>query len=234
MAMSPIITKSELESSVTNTLKEKKASFGKTNDNDENKVSKQSNSSSNNLSSSSTTLSTITTNYREKEFQFSFIYIKDDKDKDDGENNNNWIPGFILDCNYNSNIAKVMLHPKTATIHEKIKEYTATDNANLDHDNNNESSDISNDDKNIRIINLKEYEHGILPLQNVDKDGNVIIEMDMTNLSYLHEAALLYNLKYRYEGYNITNGGNNDVIVMTPYTRASRDILISINPYRVS
>jgi len=45
-------------------------------------------------------------------------------------------------------------------------------------------------------IDLDDY-GDTLPLQNVDDDGKLIIFDDMKDLSFLHEASILYNLKGR-------------------------------------
>ena len=39
-----------------------------------------------------------------------------------------------------------------------------------------------------REINLKEYPSGVLPLQNVDANGNLVECPDMVKLPYLHEV----------------------------------------------
>jgi len=64
----------------------------------------------------------------------------------------------------------------------------------------------------------KNYSGGVLPLQNVDGDGKLIEVEDMVDLSFLHEAAILYNLKARH-----SKG--------IPYTRTG-DIVIAVNPYQ--
>jgi myosin-5 len=69
-----------------------------------------------------------------------------------------------------------------------------------------------------RVINLKDYHHKVLPLQNVDKNGVLAEHADMVELPYLHEAAILYNMKKRH-------------IEGKPYTRAG-DIIIAINPFQ--
>jgi len=67
-------------------------------------------------------------------------------------------------------------------------------------------------------VNLKDYSGGVLPLQNVDEDGKLVMVEDMVDLSFLHEAAILYNLKKRHgDGH--------------PYTRTG-DIVIAVNPYQ--
>jgi len=38
-------------------------------------------------------------------------------------------------------------------------------------------------------IDLKKYAHGVLPLQNVDANGNLIEFADMVKLPYLHEVS---------------------------------------------
>jgi hypothetical protein len=37
-------------------------------------------------------------------------------------------------------------------------------------------------------INLKQYAHGVLPLQNVDTNGDLVEFADMVKLPYLHEV----------------------------------------------
>ena len=62
------------------------------------------------------------------------------------------------------------------------------------------------------------YENGILPMQDVDVDGRTILRDNLSDLPYLHEASILYNLAERNE-----KG--------IPYTRAG-GIIIAINPFR--
>lgn len=40
-----------------------------------------------------------------------------------------------------------------------------------------------------KVINLKEYAHEVLPLQNVDGSGNLMEFSDMVKLPYLHEVS---------------------------------------------
>lgn len=42
-----------------------------------------------------------------------------------------------------------------------------------------------------RTINLKDYPSGVLPLQNVDANGNLVECADMVKLPYLHEVSRL-------------------------------------------
>ena len=68
------------------------------------------------------------------------------------------------------------------------------------------------------VVNLSDYEGRVLPLQNVDEDGTLREVADMVDLPFLHEAAILYNLKARH-------------VASTPYTRTG-DIVIAVNPYQ--
>lgn len=67
-------------------------------------------------------------------------------------------------------------------------------------------------------VSLKNYSGAVLPLQNVDEEGKLIEVGDMVDLRFLHEAAILYNLKARHSK-------------STPYTRTG-DIVIAVNPYQ--
>mmetsp|Transcript_102334 Transcript_102334/g.153344 ORF Transcript_102334/g.153344 Transcript_102334/m.153344 type:complete len:1158 (+) Transcript_102334:210-3683(+) len=68
------------------------------------------------------------------------------------------------------------------------------------------------------IVKLKDYPSKTLPLQNCGGDGCLREVDDMVDLTYLHEAAILYNLKKRH-----CDG--------KPYSRVS-DIVIAVNPYQ--
>ena len=67
-------------------------------------------------------------------------------------------------------------------------------------------------------IDLSDYDGRVLPLQNVHEDGTLRMVPDMVDLPFLHEAAILYNLKARH-------------VAATPYTRTG-DIVIAVNPYQ--
>mmetsp|Transcript_1780 Transcript_1780/g.3219 ORF Transcript_1780/g.3219 Transcript_1780/m.3219 type:complete len:1233 (+) Transcript_1780:517-4215(+) len=67
-------------------------------------------------------------------------------------------------------------------------------------------------------VSSKAYSDGVLPLQNVDQDGKLVQVEDMVDLGFLHEPAILYNLKARH-----SQG--------IPYTRTG-DIVIAVNPYQ--
>lgn len=68
-------------------------------------------------------------------------------------------------------------------------------------------------------IKLSDYSQSHLPLQNVDEKGILKEVEDMVDLPFLHEAAILYNLKARH-------------VRGKPYTRTG-DIVIAVNPYQV-
>jgi len=40
-----------------------------------------------------------------------------------------------------------------------------------------------------QVVNLKDYPHKVLPLQNVDANGNLVEFADMVQLPYLHEVS---------------------------------------------
>jgi hypothetical protein len=46
--------------------------------------------------------------------------------------------------------------------------------------------------KEERKIKLKDYPHGVLPLQNVDSNGVVQMYSDMVQLPYLHEVCVFF------------------------------------------
>jgi len=67
-------------------------------------------------------------------------------------------------------------------------------------------------------VDLKDYPNKTLLLQNVDENGKLKQVEDMVDLAFLHEAAILYNLKARH-------------VQGKPYTRTG-DIVIACNPYQ--
>jgi myosin-5 len=67
-------------------------------------------------------------------------------------------------------------------------------------------------------VKLNNYPNNSLPLQNVTEGGQMKAVADMIELGFLHEAAILFNLKYRH---------TKDM----PYTRTG-DIVIACNPYK--
>ena len=71
-----------------------------------------------------------------------------------------------------------------------------------------------------RIVKLTDYPNNELPLQNVFAANVTVGKNDMADLTNLHEAAILYNLKARHKESN-------------PYTRVG-DIMVALNPFQVS
>jgi myosin-5 len=67
-------------------------------------------------------------------------------------------------------------------------------------------------------VPLKDYNRGVLPMANVDGSGNLRPFDDMVELPFLHEAAILFNLKWRHQSGK-------------PYTRTG-DIIIAVNPFQ--
>eukprot|EP00816_Leptocylindrus_hargravesii_P001705 CAMPEP_0196806644 /NCGR_PEP_ID=MMETSP1362-20130617/6557_1 /TAXON_ID=163516 /ORGANISM="Leptocylindrus danicus, Strain CCMP1856" /LENGTH=1237 /DNA_ID=CAMNT_0042180223 /DNA_START=49 /DNA_END=3759 /DNA_ORIENTATION=- len=65
---------------------------------------------------------------------------------------------------------------------------------------------------------LKDYKDCELPMQNVAASGLLEHQPDMSDLAFLHEAAVLYNLKERHR-------------LGMPYTKVS-EILVAMNPFR--
>jgi len=68
-----------------------------------------------------------------------------------------------------------------------------------------------------QTVKLSDYSDGTLPLQNVDAEGNLEPVADMGDLAFLHEPAILFNLKARHRA-------------GIPYTRTG-DIVIAVNPF---
>ncbi|VEU41146.1 unnamed protein product [Pseudo-nitzschia multistriata] len=66
--------------------------------------------------------------------------------------------------------------------------------------------------------NQERYPNLHLPLQNVNSEGELQVVEDMVDLPFLHEAAILYNLKARH-------------VESLPYTRTG-DIILACNPYK--
>lgn len=67
----------------------------------------------------------------------------------------------------------------------------------------------------LRVVNLNDYPRNELPLQNSQRS---IGKRDMADLPFLHEAAILYNLKQRHADEQ-------------PYTRVG-EIIVAMNPFK--
>eukprot|EP00978_Attheya_sp_CCMP212_P021632 scaffold63463_cov41-Attheya_sp.AAC.1 len=71
-----------------------------------------------------------------------------------------------------------------------------------------------------RAVHLSEYPNGELLLQNVDYKGELLAKWDMADLPYLHDAAILFNIKKKH-----SQG--------IPYTRIGKDgITVAYNPFQ--
>mmetsp|Transcript_17422 Transcript_17422/g.26931 ORF Transcript_17422/g.26931 Transcript_17422/m.26931 type:complete len:1192 (+) Transcript_17422:264-3839(+) len=117
-----------------------------------------------------------------------FVYIRDDEF--------HWVPGLLVETTNDS-----------ATV--AVARYNNESEISGGNDSKRRSHNVT--------VKLKDYPNKALPLQNVH-DGKVNQVPDMIELSFLHEAAILYNLKDRH-------------VKGHPYTRTG-DIVIAVNPYR--
>lgn len=75
-----------------------------------------------------------------------------------------------------------------------------------------ETIDLNHDQNRIK------YPNQYLPLQNVNNEGVLQVVDDMVDLPFLHEAAILYNIKARH-------------VESLPYSRTG-DIILACNPYQ--
>ena len=138
------------------------------------------------------------------------VYIRDDVYA--------WLPAKLT--------SKVLPTDKTVTVELSLPadwhQFTSnSSHPSLDKSTTAIDAEGNTDEKRIlRKVKLSDYKDSVLPLQNVDKDGNLIGKNDLADLHFLHEAAVLYNLKDRH-----SRG--------VPYTRVG-DIIIAVNPFDVS
>ena len=70
-------------------------------------------------------------------------------------------------------------------------------------------------------VDLSTYPTQTLPMQEVDEYGRRVVHADLTDMQYLHEAGILYNLKDRHCKEHMCQ----------PYTRAG-SVIIAMNPYQ--
>jgi myosin-5 len=124
------------------------------------------------------------------------VYVRD---KDHG-----WLPGKIVNEGDESAAASSLSRDHLPSTNNVQVEVTIPDQFNK---------------KELRIIDVSssDYPNQTLPLQNINQNGHLIVVPDMCDLPSLHEAAILYNLKERYQ-------------VSLPYTRVG-DIIIAMNPF---
>ena len=83
----------------------------------------------------------------------------------------------------------------------------------------NEQDDDETKEKEVKIkLGVNDLSQSLL-LQCVDDNGSTVVAEDMRDLPYCNEASIVYILKERYQ--NLRN----------PYTRATSNVLVAINPY---
>ena len=83
-----------------------------------------------------------------------------------------WLPGSVISYEDNNTKVKVSvcLHPD--------------ENANQD-------ESLATIRKEERTVKLKDYDEAMLPLQNIDEGGSLIVVPDMCDLPSLHEVSTL-------------------------------------------
>ena len=146
--------------------------------------------------------------YKSRMVKGAPVYIRDVQYK--------WLPATIIETdNENSSNSDKNHNIKVQVrLPNNWEEYTVIATAQ-----SNKGS--SQDMKLERIVKLTDYDNNELPLQNLEKDGVTSLidgKNDMADLTNLHEAAILYNLKSRHSN-------------SLPYTRVG-DILVAVNPFR--
>uniref|UniRef100_A0A6S8WDV1 Myosin motor domain-containing protein n=1 Tax=Ditylum brightwellii TaxID=49249 RepID=A0A6S8WDV1_9STRA len=67
-------------------------------------------------------------------------------------------------------------------------------------------------------IDLEDYVKGELPLQDLDSLGDIYVRDDLSDIPFLHEASILYNLAARHS-------------LQKPYTRAGV-VIVAMNPFK--
>jgi myosin-5 len=128
------------------------------------------------------------------------VYIKSDE--------HGWVPAKLV-----SHHAGEAADHADGTVTVSVRQYADQNQIQSDGDGSRVGS------KSLEVtVRLADYDGRVLPLQNVDGGGVLREVPDMVDLPFLHEAAILYNLKARH-------------LASTPYTRTG-DIVIAVNPYR--
>lgn len=117
-----------------------------------------------------------------------YVYVKDATF--------HWVPGVLTDTTNDSATVTVTKYQTEAEIKGS-------------HDGHGRTKSV--------VVRLADYPNSALPLQNV-VGGEAKEVADMIELSFLHEASILFNLKARH-------------FQSTPYTRTG-DIVIAVNPYK--
>ena len=111
-----------------------------------------------------------------------------------------WVPAKLVD-----NTAIISNHANASTIIDSGHDNEEEDESSFNHDDDPSiSTTVTTRMANRSILNVSQDggdgASQEMLLQCVDEDSNLIICPDMRDLPYLHEASILYNLKYRYEG----------------------------------
>ncbi len=123
-----------------------------------------------------------------------------------------WLPASVIKVDGDDVTVSVSL-PKTWLSNTVLSPDSTIDDLEDALSNNDDISDLE-EGASIRIVNLKDYPGHELPLQNGKRS---LGKRDMADLPFLHEAAILYNLKQRHYD-------------QQPYTRVG-DIIIAMNPF---
>lgn len=108
---------------------------------------------------------------------------------------------------------------------EETQEASTISNSdkNLTDETSHQKDDNNNKDNNISPHIAKDHENGTnndFLLQDIDESGQTIIRSNLSDIPYLHEASILFNLAERHSK-------------ELPYTRAG-NVLIAMNPQKVS
>jgi len=147
------------------------------------------------------------TEYKSRMVKGAPVYIRDAQYK--------WLPATIVETDYESSSSRDKNHNIKVQVRlpNNWEEYTVISTQSI--------KGSSQDIKLERTVKLTDYDNNELPLQNLEKDGITSLidgKNDMADLTNLHEAAILYNLKSRHSN-------------SLPYTRVG-DILVAVNPFR--
>ncbi len=102
----------------------------------------------------------------------SGVYVKD---KIHG-----WLPASVI--SYEDNNTKVKVSVTLRNPNEESKEHETADDC-ID----TTAADVQKEEREIK---LKDYDEGMLPLQNINEGGNLIVVPDMCDLPSLHEVCL--------------------------------------------
>mmetsp|Transcript_22724 Transcript_22724/g.30071 ORF Transcript_22724/g.30071 Transcript_22724/m.30071 type:complete len:1523 (-) Transcript_22724:252-4820(-) len=139
--------------------------------------------------------------------QSSMVYIRDSC--------YSWLPAIVLSST--ATTATVSIQLPNDWITHTVKNHKSS-LSNLEEALYSSGGHGVRTEKLNRTVKLIDYPKGELPLQNLDMNGDLLGKSDMADLPFLHEAAILYNLRERH--------GNG-----IPYTRVG-DIVVAMNPFQ--